>query len=272
MVKKLKHSYYIFTLLFILILIICSFMDPKVFQSLFFTIILVLYAGISLSALVWGPNWVQKTIHILMACLILAVVVEKSNRTDNTQMLSLGECGEYEYVFDEDTIQLELLDFRIETAGDSIEGMPIHFESSLLLNREDTVNVSVNHPLKIESYKIYQQYYGDMIKFMVALDNDTIRLFPGQKGDISGKPIELQASDPQRQRISLSYCDVNFKLAWYDSTKLCGMPVYTQPCDTVEGTVLYVVPVKGHTIILIIVLLMLAVLAYDLYRQESKWN
>ncbi len=264
MVRIFRYAYGIMTVALVMLFAVSSIVAPELFSSLFYTILYIVYAVITLSSAYFIPRFSQKILHILIACLILGVVIEKSVNTH--RFITMGEGGEYYIPMDGDTLGCELLDFTI-TRESKRTGTVVHYESRILVDRRDTVSIRVNHPFQYDDVRFYQSAYKSITPFLICT-NDTLRLFEGQTDTLQAAVFTLLEYDPVLQRAAVCYNKNLFYLPVAIPTQFLDKPMIILPQAPEIATVLEYVEVGGHTLLIIIAGLMLLSLAYNLMRRK----
>jgi hypothetical protein len=263
MVKILKYSYWILTFVILLMLSLASIISPALFSSLGYIIIYLLYAVLTFVSAIFIPSFLSKLLHILLALLIFVVVFVKSN--NDRYPLALGEGGHYMLKMENDTLDIELLDFTITHEDGSASA--VHYNSTLLINDADTVDVSVNHPFKYKKIRLYQSSYGNITPFKFYSD-DSLRLFEGQYAEMNGINLHFLEFDPMLQRAAISYNDILFYLPVGREISFLDTKIKIFPEESEMGTVLEYVEVKGHILLLIIALMLLLTLIFVRIRRR----
>ncbi|MCK4813354.1 MAG: cytochrome c biogenesis protein ResB [Candidatus Marinimicrobia bacterium] len=264
MVRIFKYAYGIMTVALVILFAVSSIVAPALFSSLFYTILYIVYAVITLCSAYFIPRLSQKILHVLIACLILGVVIEKSVNTHC--FITMGEGGEYYIPLDGDTLGCELLDFAI-TRESKRTGTVIHYESRIVIDRRDTVSIRVNHPFRYNDVRLYQSAYKSITPFLICFD-DTLRLFEGQTDTLHAVAFTLLEFDPVLQRAAVRYNKILFYLPVGMPTQFLDKPMIILPQTPEIATVLEYVEVRGHTLLIIIAGLMLLALAYNLVKRK----
>lgn len=263
MVKILKYSYWILTIVILLMLAIASIFSSALLSSPGYTIIYLLYAILTFVSAVFIPTVLSKILHILLALLIIAVVFVKSN--NDRYPITLGEGGNYQLITEDDTLKLELLDFTI-THEDGLASA-VHYNSTILINDTDTVSVSVNHPFKFKKIRLYQSSYGNITPFNFYSD-DSLRLFEGQYAELNGIDLHFLEFDPFLQRAAIFYNEILFYLPVGREIAFLDTEIKILPGIPEMGTVLEYVEVKGHFLLLIIALMLILALIFTRIRRR----
>ncbi|GEM_PF-1633993 len=263
MVKILKYSYWILTLVILTMLALASIFSPALLSSLGYTIIYLLYAVFTFVSAIFIPSFLSKLLHILLALLIFVVVFVKSN--NDRYPLALGEGGHYMLKMENDTLNIELLDFTITHEDGSASA--VHYNSTILINDMDTVSVSVNHPFKYKKIRLYQSSYGNITPFNFYF-NDSLKLFEGQYAEMNGIDFHFLEFDPLLQRAAISYNDILFYLPVGREISFLDAKIKILPDTGEMGTVLEYVEVKGHTLLLVIAMMLLLTLIFVRIRRR----
>ena len=263
MVKILKYSYWILTVIILLMLVLASILSPALLSSLTYTIIYLLYAVLTFVSAIFIPSFFSKLLHILLALLIFFVVFVKSN--NDRHPLALGEGGHYMLKMKNDTLNIELLDFTITHENGSATA--VHYESKILVDHRDTVAISVNHPFKYKKIRLYQSSYGNITPYNFYSD-DSLRLFEGQYAEMNGIDLHFLEFDPMLQRVAISYNDILFYLPVGRDVAFLDTKIRISPDESEMGTILEYVEVKGHTLLLIIALMLLLTLIFARIRKK----
>ena len=263
MVKILKYSYWILTLVILTMLALASILSPALLSSLGYTIIYLLYAVLTFVSAIFIPSFLSKLLHILLALLIFVVLFVKSN--NDRYLLALGEGGHYLLKTENDTLNIELLDFTITHENGSATA--VHYESKILVDHRDTVAISVNHPFKFKKIRLYQSSYGNITPFNFYSD-DSLRLFEGQYAKLNGIDLHFFEFDPMLQRVAISYNDILFYLPVGRDVAFLDTKIRISPDESEMGTVLEYVEIKGHTFLLIIALMLLLTMVFVRIRKR----
>jgi hypothetical protein len=244
-------------------LVLASIFSPALLSSLGYTIIYLLYALFSLMSVIFFPTVSTKSLHVLLALLIFVVVFVKSN--NDRYSIALGEGGNYLLITENDTLNLELLNFTITHENGSATA--VHYESKILVDHRDTVAISVNHPFKFKKIRLYQSSYGNITPFNFYSD-DSLRLFEGQYGKLNGIDLHFLEFDPMLQRVAISYNNILFYLPVGRDVAFLNTKIKILPGTPEMGTVLEYVEIKGHTLLLIIALMLLLTLIFVRIRKK----
>jgi len=263
MVKILKTSYWILTLVILTMLALASILSPALLSSLAYTIIYLLYAVLTFISAIFTPSFFSKLLHILLALLIFVVVFVKSN--NDRYPLALGEGGHYLLKMENDTLNIELLDFTITHENGSATA--VHYESKILVDHRDTVAISVNHPFKFKKIRLYQSSYGNITPFNFYSD-DSLRLFEGQHAEMNGIDLHFLEFDPMLQRVAIRYNDILFYLPVGKNTTFLDTQITISPAAPEMGTVLEYVEVNGHVYLLITAIMYLLLLVIVRMRRK----
>jgi len=246
MVKILKTLYWILTFTILLMLSAASILSPALLTSLGYTLVYLLYAALTLLSAIFVPTALKKALHLLLALLIIIVVLVKSQ--NDRYPLALGKGGSYVLQTENDTLDIELLEFTI--THESGTATAVHYESKILVDHRDTISVTVNHPFKYKKIRLYQSSYRNLTPFNFYSD-DSLRLFEGQYGKLNGMDLQFLEYDPHLQRAAISYNDILFYLPIEKEMTFLNTIIKITPGLPERGTVLEYVEVKGHVYLLI---------------------
>jgi ResB-like family protein len=263
MVKILKYSYWILTVIILLMLALASILSPALLSSIAYTIIYLLYAVLTFVSAIFIPSFFTKILHVLLALLIFVVVSVKSN--NDRYPLALGEGGHYLLKMENDTLNIELLDFTITHEDGSASA--VHYESKILVDHRDTVAISVNHPFKYNKIRLYQSSYGNITPFNFY-SGDSLRLFEGQYAEMNGIDLHFLEFDPVLQRAAISYNNILFYLPVGREISFLDTKIKISPDQSEMGTVLEYVEVDGHVFLLITAILYLLLLVIVRMRRK----
>jgi len=263
MVKILKPLYWILTFSLLLMLTLASIFSPELLFSLAYTIIYMFYALLTLVSAIFISGFLPKMTHILLALLIMGAVFVKSN--NDRHFMTLGKGGNYLLKAENDTLNIELLDFTITHEEGSASA--VHYESTLLIDHIDTIAITVNHPFKYKKIRLYQSSYGNMTAFNFYSD-DSLRLFEGQYAEMNGIDLHFLEFDPTLQRVAISYNDILFYLPIGRDVAFLNTKMKIMPDKPEMGTVLEYVEVKGQLYLLITAIMyLLALIAVRMRRK-----
>jgi hypothetical protein len=252
------------TVVLLILFAVGSFMTPEIFTSVFFIILYVLYALTLLVFAFFIPGLSKKVPYLLIACLIVGVIVEKSVNTRSG--ITMGKGGTYFFDTGRDTLDLELLAFTI-TRGTSPSQPQVEYESRILFNKKDTFCIRVNHPLRLEKARIYQSNYKNISPFMICYQ-DTLRIFEGQTAEMSGTPLTFVSYDPVLRRAAVRYNEVLFYLPVGRTHTFLNNPITIIPQSPELATVLEYVETRGHTALLLIALLSIVSLIFSMVKRK----
>ena len=197
----------------------------------------------------------KKTLHLLLALLIIIAVFVKSH--NDRYPLALGEGGKYSLQTENDTLDIELLKFTI--THENGVAAAVHYESKLLVNHLDSVSVTVNHPFKYKKIRLYQSSYRNLTPFNFYSD-DSLRLFEGQYGSLNGIDLQFLEYDPHLQRAAISFNNILFYLPIEKEMPFLNTKIKIVPDTPEMGTILEYVEVKGHVFLLITAIMCLLLL------------
>ncbi|MDZ7795595.1 MAG: cytochrome c biogenesis protein ResB [Candidatus Marinimicrobia bacterium] len=195
------------------------------------------------------------------ALLIFAVIAEKT--VNERQFLPMGEGGSYFLHIGDDTLEITLTDFIITRDLSNA----VDYESRLLINKKDTFSVRVNHPYSYEHVRFYQSSYRSLTPFYFCME-DTLKLFEGQTDTLQSVPLTFLEYDPVLERAAIRYNKVLFYLPVEKEYQFMNRELYIYPGPSEIGTVLEYVEVRGHTILIIIVLTMVLLLFYRTIKRK----
>lgn len=263
MVKALKYSYVILTVIILIMLAIGSIVSPALFSSIGYTIIYFLYAALTLVSVLFVPGILTKLFHFMLALLIIVVVFVKSN--NDRYPLTFAEGGNYQLVCERDTLTLELLNFTIRHENGSASA--VHYESRIIIDSRDTISVTVNHPFKHERTRLYQSSYRSITPFNFY-SIDSLRLFEGQYAKLNGIDLHFLEYDPVLQRVAVRYNEILFYLPVGRKTAFLDSEIMILPDSPEMATVLEYVEVKGHVLLLLTALLLLLTLIISRLRRR----
>ena len=247
MVKTLKYTYWIFTVLITLALISASILSPGLLTSLAFKITYLLYAAFILISVLFIPGMLNKLLHLSLALLIMAALTVKS--INDRDYITLAKGGDYFLSTDLGELKLELLNFTILREEGSATA--VHYESKVLANGVDTISIRVNHPFKGKGFRLYQSSYRSLTPFNFY-SHDSLTLFEGQIAQLNNIPFQFLEYDPVLNRTAVRYNGVLFYLPIGKETDFLDARIKVLPGTPDMATVLEYVEVKGHIVLLLI--------------------
>ncbi len=265
MVRVFRYIYGILTVLLVILFVLTGLLSPSALSSPLYTIIYAAYALFTLTSAFFIPGIHRKLLHVLIAFLILGVAAEKT--FNERRFISLGTGGTYMIPLRSDTLEFELIAFSTdrEQAGG---GREVHYESNVLVNRQDTVRISVNHPYRYGNYRFYQSSYRTLTAYTVISDRDTLRLFEGQSAELNDLPFTLQGFDRILKRAAIRYNGILIYVPAGKRTPFMDSELTLLPGRSETGTVLECVEVRGQALLLSVALLTLLALAGSVFIRK----
>ncbi|MDZ7820349.1 MAG: cytochrome c biogenesis protein ResB [Candidatus Marinimicrobia bacterium] len=214
----------------------------------------------------------QKILHLMLAAVFLLVAADKSGNERFFITLREGETISLDnYVShraDAHNVDLTLKRFEIEMHTDG--RTPRAFRSYLRINGDRPAVLSVNDPLAIGRYRLYQSAYEKHFYFVVNV-NDT--LYEATFGDTlpspSG-PVALDAYDHRSRRFRMMKNDTAFYVPLETPVVKHHTEWYISPQGEHYSSVIEMAEVSGLRWLLAAGLAYLAVMAWDFWLSHKR--
>jgi hypothetical protein len=257
MVKLFKKINVYATILLIVLLALASIFEPAYLSSTLFTVIYILYALLIFISVIFVENIALKILHLLLTLLIITSVSIKAHNDRYFITIAIGQ--DVDIPLNESHFNLQLLDFSIHRSGENekIE----NFESTFLIDQQDTVRISVNHPYRDKMLRLYQSSYTDLVLFNFV-STDTVQLFEAQSYSLDGKILKFSTYDPVLNKAVVNYNDELFFLDLGHKSKIGNVELSIFPDRLVRATVLEYVETKGHVFLLLVSVLSVLMLFF----------
>ncbi|MDD3716374.1 MAG: hypothetical protein PHT46_04630 [Candidatus Marinimicrobia bacterium] len=222
MVRSIKYMNGILGLLFLPFIPLAVLLSQDLLHSLFFILWLSLFAILNILLLFLKGKIFSKLIHgALLGLLILMLIAIPQNKP---QSMILGKGGEYLRVFQEDTLRLSLLDFRILH-----EANKLNYELVLKVNA-DTLHLQNRPFMKISHLQILDISHVRALPFRIS-QGDSIILYEGQSGTLQGTAISLEHYNPELELLSLRYHGVLFNVPAGETISFMNRPLSIVPLE-----------------------------------------
>ncbi len=236
------------------------FYDSYPNTILFSAMILLIFLSIIFRAL---KKKTAVMLHIIIALAFIVIIFDKSVNSQFTvpireeTEINFGEVVNNET--DKYNINLYLEKFQIIHHPNS--SMPKSFTSFLILDKQDTVKISVNKPLKLGKYRLYQSAYHKIPLYEVNIIDKNYKLFLGDSAIYNNNKISIEKYPPNPEKF-IFRLNNEFVLLNTDKSELNinNLPVKVALLDTKFVSIIEVAEKTGMKLLLLLGLAYLFVL------------
>jgi len=211
----------------------------------------------------------QKILHLLLALIFITIGIEKS--INQRYLIPIKEGEEIQFSrsagIGQDDTRLKLLQFEILYHPDN--RTPKAFISHFLLNNQDSVQLAVNQPLAIGSFRLYQNSYDRQTLIPLMVDQNTFRMSVGDSLILKNKTLRLAEFNPGAGIARIIY---DAKSYYLETNQLCRIEDYhftIKPAESCYRSIIEAVEVRGTKAILAFCLLYLISLASAFWFPKS---
>lgn len=232
-------------------------------------LIVLLVIGIIAGGIVGNP---YRVIHLLLAAIFLVVIYDKT--TNQRFMLSIaeGETVDFSrYVDDKDAeYQISLTLERFEIRRHPGSEMPSSFSSYLIINHSDSVRISVNQPLAVGRYRLYQSSYDRQYLFRVLCDSDSAEVSFGDSIKICGNQLKLNSYDHKVHRFEIEMGGIEYTVPPGRLSMVGGKQMGIYPVGEVFISTIEVAEITGTKLLLVLAVMYIAGMGYSFWGKK-KW-
>ena len=245
------------------------FYDSPLNTVLWMAMSLVLIAAVMFNGI---RRFRQKILHLALALIFLLVAADKSGNERLFITLREGETLAFGDQVSKRApahdVNLRLKRFEIEMHDDG--RTPKAFRSYLHVNGGTTQVLSVNDPLAIGKYRLYQSAYEKHFYFVVHVSDTLYEATFGDTLPAPSGPVVLEDYDHRSRRFRFTKDDSAFYIPLERPRKVHNAEWYISPQGEQYTSVIEVAEVSGLRWLLIAGLAYLAVLAWDFLKTGKR--
>ncbi|MFO7841186.1 MAG: cytochrome c biogenesis protein ResB [Fidelibacterota bacterium] len=251
------------------LLFLDRFYDSPLNAALWIALSIVLLAAVMFNGI---RSFHQKILHLMLAVIFLLIAADKFNNERFFMTLREGETVSFsEYVSRREkvyNIDLTLKRFEIEMHPDG--RTPKAFRSHLRINNEELAVLTVNKPLSIGQYRLYQSAYDKNFYFVVHVGDSLHEVTFGDTLPSPSGPVVLHSYDHRTRSFILLEDDIRHRLPLEQPATINTIQWYISPQGEHYSSVIEVAEVTGLRWLLAAAMIYLAVMAWDFWFRRKK--
>jgi hypothetical protein len=212
----------------------------------------------------------QSALHVSLAICLTLIIYDKSCNERYFVSLREGETCTLSINprHNARSIQFTLLKFEIARYANQLT--PKTFTSYLLIDNRDSIQVSVNQPLALGAYRLYQNAYENQVAFQVEFDSSTHLMMLGDTLRIHDNVFFLADYHQEVQKFELISSREQYFIPPGQTRRIKGHQIRIIPSGTIYTSILEVVEVRGLKLLLICSLIFIACLARTLWKRRHE--
>jgi len=204
----------------------------------------------------------QKILHLLLALIFLTIFFEKSTNRRFFMTIKEGQAVNLSDVIHSSTpeynLQLRLLRFELERHPDGLR--PKAFNSHLLIEGHKPATVSINRPLAIGRYRLYQNAYHEVPTFKFLVAEDTLIAAVGDTVKWNEHRIWFDNYDLHEPSLRVYWDGIPNHVSLSGEFTADRMRIRVTPGPFIYASIIEVVEVAGTAFLLFVSLLYLVAL------------
>lgn len=213
----------------------------------------------------------KKFLHLLLALIFIVVIYDKSTNKRFFISIIEGETVRFsefvQYPAERENVAIRLDKFEIQQHPGSMT--PKAFISHLNINGKKDA-LSINKPLAIGRYRLFQNAYDQKLYFELSVNEITRQMTFGDTVKVEGKTIALVTIDQDSQQFLLSVNDIEYRVPVSQTVNVNGQAIRIQPAGLRYVSIIEVAQVKGARLLLILGILYIIPLVFTFWRKSPK--
>ncbi len=211
------------------------------------------------------------SLHLLLALILIAIFFEKISNQKYIVPITEGETIQLTRFLKApaipETTTLQLQEFKIQYHPNS--RMPKAFNSHLVINGQDTTILSVNKPLALANYRLYQEAYDVENTFKVQLNDTPYEMILGDTVFYHNKPFVLKDFNHSSYAFQCQYAGKEYQIFPDQNNSIADIAVKIKSEGQKYISIIKVAEVGGTKLILFLALVYLINLGYLFWRREK---